>query len=76
MGNHATKCEFESFKVKKIYNCLFKHENTKQLIHVCYEDLDGYIVYEDLADRALQKRKMTHVELFGNYERVWEDECT
>ncbi|MFJ8100255.1 hypothetical protein [Lysinibacillus sp. NPDC096212] len=76
MGNPATNCEGENLKVKKIYNCLFEHESTKELIHVCYEDLDGNIVYENLSDRLLQKRKMTYVELFRVYKRIWEDECT
>lgn len=75
MENPTTKHEFQSLKVKKIYNNLFEHEITKKLIHVCYEDLDGSIVYEVLSDRSLEKRKMTHVELFTNYKRVWEEDA-
>lgn len=65
----------ERLEVRKIFNCLFEHETSERLIHVWYEDLDGYIIYEDCTDVLQQKKKMTYVELFRDYQRVWGGEA-
>ncbi|MFF2794961.1 hypothetical protein [Lysinibacillus xylanilyticus] len=75
MSNPVISVRGEPIEVRKIFNCLFEHETKKELkelIHVWYEDFDGYIVYEECTDCLQQKRKMTHVELFRDYKRVWE----
>ncbi len=47
----------ERVEVRKIFNCLFEHETSEKLIHVWYEDLDGYIIYEDCTDAFNRKGK-------------------
>lgn len=71
MDNPVISVRGELVEVRKIYNCLFEHETKEELIHVWYEDLDGYIIYEECTDCLQQKRKITHVELFRDYKRVW-----
>ncbi|WP_336636869.1 hypothetical protein [Lysinibacillus fusiformis] len=71
MINPVVNIRGERVEVRKIFNCLFEHETNEELIHVWYEDTDGYIIYEGCTDALHQKRKMTYVELFKDYQRVW-----
>lgn len=73
MGNPVLIFKGEEIEVRKIFNSLFKHEPTEEVIRVWYEDFDGYLVYEECLDSLRRKRKITYGELFRNYERVWED---
>ncbi|WP_164219353.1 hypothetical protein [Virgibacillus sp. YIM 98842] len=60
------------FKVRHKYRCLFENPEKQEIIYVLYEDLDGYINYEYCDDGTRQVYKMTPVELFRNYERIWD----
>lgn len=74
MDNPVLSYKGEKIEVKKIFNCLFKNEATKELIRVWFEDFDGFLIYETCSDRLRKKRRISPSELFRDYERVWEDE--
>ncbi|MDC6267741.1 hypothetical protein [Lysinibacillus fusiformis] len=76
MDNPVLSYKGEKIEVKKIFNCLFKNEDTKELIRVWYQDFDGLLIYETCSDSLRKKRKISSGELFWDYERVWEGECT
>ncbi|MEQ6049507.1 hypothetical protein U2I53_10715 [Lysinibacillus capsici] len=76
MDNPVLIFKGEEIEVKKIFYSLFKHETTDEMIRVWYEDFDGYLVYEKCMDSLRKKRKIPYIELFRDYERVWEDECS
>jgi len=76
MNNPVLTFKGEEIEVRKVFSCLFEHETTKELIRVWYQDFDGYLIYEKCLDSLRKKRKITPSELFRDYERVWEDECT
>lgn len=76
MDNPVLIFKGEEIEVRKIFNSLFIHETTEEVIRVWYQDFDGCLVYEKCLDSLRKKRKISFGELFRDYERVWEDECT
>ncbi|MFD1206660.1 hypothetical protein ACFQ38_16305 [Sporosarcina contaminans] len=59
-------------EVRRVFNCLFENEDEKELVHVFYKDMDGYIVYEECMDPLQTKRKLTVTQFYERYTRVWE----
>lgn len=62
----------KKIKVRKKYRCLFENPEKQEIIYVLYEDLDGYINYEYCDDGTQQVYKMTPVELYRDYVRIWD----
>lgn len=58
-------------KVRKVFKCLFENEEKQELVYAWYEDLDGYIIYEDCEDGTQQRRKMTKTEFYNAYTKIW-----
>lgn len=58
MGYPVLVFKGENIEVRKIFNCLFEHEATEEVIRVWYEDFDGYLVYEKCLDSLRKKRKI------------------
>ena len=58
--------------VRRIFKCLFENEEKQELVYAWYEDMDGYIVYEECIDPLQTKRKLTKTQFYDRYTRVWE----
>jgi hypothetical protein len=58
-------------KIRKIYNYIFENKETRELIYVHYEDLNGFLHYEYANDGTKQIYTMTNAELLNEgYERI------
>lgn len=58
-------------KVRQVFKRLFENVEREELVYAWYEDLDGYIIYEECDDGLQQHRKLTKTQFYDCYTRVW-----
>ncbi len=58
-------------KVRRVWKCLFENAEQEELVYAWYEDLDGYIVFDECNDGTQQLQKLTKTQFFERYTRVW-----
>lgn len=58
-------------KVRQVFKCLFENVEKQELVYAWYEDLEGYIIYEE-CNGAQQREKMTKTQFYNAYTRVWD----
>lgn len=61
----------DQVKVRRVYKCLFENTEKQDLVYAWFEDLDGYIIYEECGDGTQQRRKLTKTQFYDAYTRVW-----
>lgn len=74
MGNGINKEVGEYMKVRQVLKSLFENEEKQELVYAWYEDLEGYIIYEECGDGIQQRCKLTRTQFFEEYKRVWEED--
>jgi len=57
-------------KVRQVFKCLFENEEKQELVYAWYEDLEGYIIYEE-CDGTQERQKMTKTQFYNTYTRIW-----
>lgn len=58
-------------KVHQVFKCFFENAENQELVYAWYEDLDGYIVYEECCDGTHQHHKLTRTQFYNRYTRIW-----
>lgn len=58
-------------EVGHVFKCLFENVEKQELVYAWYEDLNGFIIYEECHDCLQQKLKLTKTQFFKEYTRVW-----
>lgn len=58
-------------KVRQIFRCLFENEEEQELVYAWYEDMEGFIIYEECRDGTQQRHKMTKTQFYNAYKRIW-----